>query len=421
MKILKVGVVTTVVALAGCMTLEEQLKSSDPTVRARAQQRIVGIALDTNGFTGGAEKDERIAAIRLIDDQDALMRILQTNLNDGRFNGEYWEGVFKGDAEVFGPCIDKLDQAHLVAFILDEEEYSDENYSSSNHRYSKRKQKSNPRDDLDEDAETYSAELFLSVVSSRSLSEILNTTDSAIEYQTTYRSGKTPRLWYAIKRLSDPAAVAICFNKSKSGQVKFAIFPEVAKNWKYVKDKYELAAVLKIACKRQMENEERLARDSKKRNRQKLAPELRVTDEMKEGIVAQISDPKVYAEMLNPKSKFSISDSVVIKDIAAKMPESKVFDLAKKNLEKHSLSDWNYKNNIPFFLAAGAYRGLNDPAKKELLLNMTVSKINEYQSKCRSSMSMIWGDQDRKQVELILAAWGDDLSADAKARLARLR
>ena len=106
MKILKVAVVLAVMALAGCMTLEEQLKSSDPAVRARAQQRLVGIALDTNEFTGGAEKDERIAAIRLIDDQDALMRILQTNLNDGRFNGEYWEGVFKGDAEVFGPCID---------------------------------------------------------------------------------------------------------------------------------------------------------------------------------------------------------------------------------------------------------------------------------------------------------------------------
>lgn len=415
MKILKVGVVSAVMALAGCMTLEEQLKSSDPAVRARAQQRLVGIALDTNEFTGGAEKDERIAAIRLIDDQDALMRILQTNLNDGRFNGGYWEGVFKGDAEVFGPCIDKLDQAHLVAFILDEEE-----------RYSKRKRRSNPRNDLDEDAETYSAELFLSVVSGYSLnryslSEMLNTTDSAIKYQKTYRDGKTPRLWYAIKRLSDPAAVAICFNKSKSGQVKFALFPEVVKNWKYIKDKYELAAVLKIACKRQMENEERLARDSKKRNRHKLASELRVTDEMKEGVVAQISDPKVYAEMLNPKSKFSISDSGVIKAIAVKMPETKVFDLAKRNLEKHSLDDWNHKDNTPFFLAAGAYRGLNDPDKKELLLNMTVSKIVEYRSRCISNMSMSWGGQDRKQVELILAAWGEDLSAEAKARLARLR
>lgn len=402
MKILKVGVVATVVALAGCMTLEEQLTSPDPAVRARAQQRLVGIALDTNEFTGGAEKDERIAAIRLIDDQDALMRILQTNLNDGRFNGEYWEGVFKGDAEVFGPCIDKLDQAHLVSFILEEGQYCEEFGHYRDNFANKHVKIRDTHDDLDEESESYSARLLLKA-------------------ENGHGRNSTRRVTYAIKKLVDPAAIAVCFNKTRNGQIKLALSSKAFENWKYIKDKYELAALLKLACKRQVKEEERLSREPKKRNRKMLASEFRVTDGVKEGVVAQIGDQKVYAEMLNPKSDFCVSDAGVIKAIVAKMPEGKAFDLAKRNLEKHSLSDWNYKDNISFYLAAGAYKRLNDPAKKELMLNMTVSKINEYQSKCRSSMSMMWGDQDRKQVELILAAWGEDLSPEAKARLARLR
>lgn len=409
MKIVPLAFILFVVELlTGCLTIDEQLNSLDPAMRARAERRLESIALDTNEWTGGAEKDERIAAIKRIKSQDSLLRIATTDLKDGRFNGSYWDSVFRANQAVYGPLIDKMDQTHLVAFILEEEQYrSEEDRPFFFYRRSKFNH--------DEETESSSAELFLSVDPVG-----FDSAESAIEYVKYHRRGDSfsPRLWYAILKLSDPNATAACFAKSINSQVKMVLFPKAFQSWQCIQNKYALAAILKIACHRQVYKQNELNRGGKNRLR-RLDEQYVVTDEIKNGIVAKINDPKLYVEMLKEDSKFFVGDFGVIMAIAPKLSESRVLELAKKSMSEHSvrLRKVHYMN--AFFLTYAAFKRTKEVGIKQILVARTVEKLNEDRRMLSILGSEDW-EQSKEQVRNVIEVWGSDLPADIRSELERL-
>lgn len=416
--------------LAGCMSIEEQLNSSDPTVRAQAVKRLEHIVLDTNEWTGGATKEERIAALRKITDQDTLLRILTTNLNDGRFNGEYWELEFRTDEEIYGACVDKLDQQHLVDFILYEEQYYDD-YDASSSRHEFVKDTHSTRNGMDETSESYSAELLLSAAGGDMDWEYLGSRDGgswdnldsfemATKYQKDYKRNRPERLWYALSKLSHPDAVASCLQRSRDGAVKFVLFPIAFKNWQAMRGKYELAAILKIACLRQISKQGGRGRGSDRGIRRSVSAEYIVTGAIKRGIVAKIADQKVYDEKLDKKGKFGIGDAGVVFAVALEMPKEKVYGLARKELNNHTIELWNKHDIGAFAIANAAVRKSMDATKKELLTKLEVGILESYYNRCHTQEGLVWDDADRTQARQIIEMCGDALSESDRQRLGKL-
>lgn len=413
---------------AGCMSIDEQLNSSDPTVRAQAVKRLEHVVLDTNEWTGGATKEERIAAIQKITDQDTLLRILTTNLNDGRFNGEYWELEFRTDEELYGACVDKLDQQHLVDFILHEEQYYDNRYDSSYHNFVKERTHSH-KDGMNETSESYSAELLLSAASgdmdweylssrAHGLWDCLDSFEMAVKYQKYHERTRPERLWHALSKLSHPDAVASCLHKSRDGAVKFVLFPIAFKNWQMMQGKYELAAILKIACLRQISKQG--GRGSDRGARRRASAEYIVTDAIKKGIVAKIADQKVYVEMLDKKGKFGIGDVGVVFAIASEMPKDKVYELARKELNNHTIELWNEHDIGAFAIASAAVRKSMDTTKKKLLTRLAVGILESYYNRCHTQEGLVWDDEDRAQARQIIEMCGDALSESDRQGLEKL-
>lgn len=419
---------------AGCMSIDEQLNSSDPTVRAQSEKRLEHIVLDTNEWTGGATKEERIAAIQKISDQDTLLRILTTNLNDGRFNGEYWELEFRTDEELYGSCVDKLDQHHLVEFILHEEQYYDKNFAQHfGHDFVKERTHSH-KDGMNETSESYSAELLLSAVggdgpwfeyfgSSRGDRAMgsLDSFEMAVKYQKEPNKRNRPeRLWYALSKLSHQDAVASCLQRSRDGAVKFVLFPIAFKNWQMMQGKYELAAILKIACLRQIGKQGGRGRGSDCGARGRTPVEYVVTDAIKKGIVAKIADQKVYDEMLDKKGKFGIGDVGVVFAVASEMPKDKVYELARRELNNHTIELWNKHDIGAFAIANAAVTKSIDVTKKGLLTKLAVGILESYYNRCHTQEGLVWDDEDRAQAKQIIVMWGDALSGSDRQRLAKL-
>lgn len=413
---------------AGCMSIDEQLNSSDPTVRAQAVKRQEHVVLDTNEWTGGATKEERIAAIQKITDQDTLLRILTTNLNDGRFNGEYWELEFRTDEELYGACVDKLDQQHLVDFILHEEQYYDA--SSSRHEFVKGTYSTRDGIDIDKTSKSYSAELLLSAAGGHMDWEYLRSRDGgiwdnldslemAVKYQKDYERNRPERLWYALSKLSHPDAVASCLIKSRDGAVKFVLFPIAFKNWQMMQGRYELAAILKIACLREISKSGR-GSGSNRGTRRRTSAEYVVTDAIKKGIVAKIADQKVYDEMLDKKGKFGIGDVGVVFAVASEMPKDKVYELARKELNNHTIELWNKHDIGAFAIASAAVRKSTDTTKKELLTRLAVGILESYYNRCHTQEGLVWDDEDCAQARQIIEMCGDALSESDRQGLEKL-
>lgn len=425
-----------VLFVAGCATLDDQLNSPDPEIRARAEKNLEGIVLDTNQWTGGAKKEQRIEAIKRIRNQKTLFRILTMDMNDGRFNGEHWDEVFKFDSDVYQPCIDGLDQAGLVAFILHEEQYVLTSHMKKLEKEVRRRAGGWERLP-DEDSESYSAELFLhaAMATGRRLDEVLDSRESAIKFCETYNRKRSPRLWYAIGKLKAPEAIALCFSKSQNEDVKFVLFPDVYKNWQYVQDKYELAAILKVACERQKYKQEAL----KKGSQMKVDAEYVVTDAVKTGIVARIGNQKVFLAMLRKENAeerrsrqpsknywFYTQDPGVMKAVAFKMPEEKIFKTAIDCLGGHTISAWNKSGNSKdrddgvFWLAYAVFMRVTDQTKKNTIANLVADKIEGYYQRCKNERYMIWESEDKEKTRKILDLWGDDMPSEARTRLEKL-
>lgn len=404
MKMYKLIIATCGITLiAGCMTVEEQLNSPDPAVRARANKKLEGIALDSSEWAS-ASRIERIGAINQINDQDTLVRILTARLNDGRFNGKALDEMFRTDADVYGPCIDRLDQEHLVEFIL----YESTHPVLRNHYEEEHIQEWIPKwNKIDcENPERYSAEMLLQCgydYGGRS------------ELKSRMQDGWYNRMLYAISKLSDSEAIIRCFGKAKTFELKTFMFPLAFANWNSVQNKYELAAMLKVACGRQAyEADEMNFMFTDKM----FDPKKYVVDiATKKGIVSKIADQGVYSLMLDRKSKYYIEDLDVILAIVDKMDKNKVYDIAMKRLNANDYKSWerDYMPLVQFTKAA--YCKLDDETKKAALIDLMVAKISAYKSKNE------WGGKGEEieaEVQQAVDLWGEILPISAKTKLYNL-
>lgn len=383
----------SVVALAGCMTVEEQLNSPDPAVRARAEKRLEEIALGSGSVT----KAERISALDRISNQDILMRILTTRFNDGRANGEALDKMFRTDDDLYGACIDRLDQNHLVAFILHESTHPvaigcyggfdvDENMIQEWNKIDCEK------------PERYSAEMLL---------ECGYDHGGRLESNSHIKDGWYNRMIYAISKLSDTDAIVRSFRAAKTFELKTLMFPLAFKNWQSIQDKYELAAMLTVACKRQDYEAKKWKGNTK----------YGVSEATKKGIVAKIDDQGVYALMLDRKSKYYIEDVDVVSAIVDKMDKNKVYGIAMKRLNANDYTVWerDYMPLVQF--AKVAYCKLDDETKKAALVDLMVAKIADYKKKNVGSGK---GDVIKAEVQRAVDLWGEVLPISAKTKLDKL-
>lgn len=393
--ILRAGAVFGICIIVGCMTLEEQLNSSDPNVRANAERHLEGVVLKTNSFDGGASREERIAAIKLIKDQDVLLRILNTDLNDGRFNGSYWDREFKTKEDVYGPAIDGLDQAHLKDFILTYQDYEDKDRVG----YGSKRRVSSTNASEDGDVEASSAISFMRYADN-------STRHCRIDN----------RLAYALLRVQDPIVLAEIFEKTDRNEVKFILFPKVIDNCSAVKNKYAIIALLSVVCKRQNVQIDR-GESKKKKFQMPKQKDCTVSEKQISEMVTRIKDQKLYYAMLQPDSKWFVPDTRVLAMVASMLPENRIMDMARKALRDHSIRRWNRKDIVSFMVVCAAVRRSSDIAKSEELVQMMVSKIEDYKNTCMNSMNMSWGHGDRHQVHAIVDAWGDTLPEAARNRL----
>ena len=240
----------------------------------------------------------------------------------------------------------------------------------------------------------------------------------AVKYQKDYKRKRPERLWFALSKLSHPDAVASCLLKSRDGAVKFVLFPIAFKNWQAMKGKYELAAILKIACLRKISKQGR--RGSDRGARRRASAEYIVTDAIKKGIVAKIADRKVYDEMLDKKGKFGIGDVGVVFAVALEMPKEKVYELARKELNNHTIELWNKHDVGAFAIAKAAVTKSIDVTKKGLLTKLAVGILESYYNRCHTQDGLVWDDEDRAQARQIISMWGDALSESDRQRLAKL-
>lgn len=407
MKMYKLIIATCGITLiAGCMTVEEQLNSPDPAVRARANKKLEGIALDSSEWAS-ASRIERIGAINQINDQDTLVRILTARLNDGRFNGKALDEMFRTDADVYGPCIDRLDQDHLVEFILFESKNNPLYNNKNNAGRRGRRKGFDEGDNIGcDDPERFSAEMLLQCgydYGGRS------------ELKSRMQDGWYNRMMYAISKLSDSEAIIRCFGKAKTFELKTFMFPLAFANWNSVQNKYELAAMLKVACKRQSyEADEMNFMFTDKM----FDPKKYVVDiATKKGIVSKIADQGVYSLMLDRKSKYYIEDLDVILAIVDKMDKNKVYDIAMKRLNANDYKSWerDYMPLVQFTKAA--YCKLDDETKKAALIDLMVAKISAYKSKNE------WGGKGEEieaEVQQAVDLWGEILPISAKTKLYNL-
>ena len=385
--------------VTGCMTLDEQLNSPDPAVRTAAEKRLEGIAVDSNEWNGGASRLERIAAIARINNQDSLMRILMTDFEDGRFNGAELCEMFHTDVDVYGPCIDRLDQEHLIEFILFESTnpfYQDKRtraYMKSN-RNSKFRNRSESDDILCENPETYSAEMLLA--SGCEYGKFARNKDAQKSYS---------RMIYAIAKLSDADSIVKCFSKATTFELKEALFPYVFKNWQSVQNKYDLAALLKVYIQ--------MVRDVSRRR--KMLEEKRAEyEDTKKAIVAKIADQGVYALMLDKASKFYIDDTVVTFAIVDRMDKDTAYSFAMKELKGKDFRSWDRDYMPTIQLAKAVYCKVDDDARKTALTDLMVAKIKAYKNKEGTRLGY---KTVEKQVREAIDFWGDVLPESARSSL----
>jgi len=102
----------SVLVFAGCVSIEEQLASSDPTTRAKGQQRAIEYVLDSS-----ASRTERLAVIARLDDKESILKILTEYDKHGR--SLYWEHELQ-KPDFYKACIDKLDQRGLYEYLARE-------------------------------------------------------------------------------------------------------------------------------------------------------------------------------------------------------------------------------------------------------------------------------------------------------------
>ena len=379
-------------ALVGCVTVEEQLNSPDPTVRARAEKRLEGIAISP----GSVSKAERISALDRISNQDILMRILTTRFNDSRANGEALDKMFRTDDDVYGPCIDRLDQEHLVEFIL----YESTHPVLRNHYEEEHIQEWIPKwNKIDcENPERYSAEMLL---------ECGYDYGGRLESNSHIKDGWYNRMIYAISKLSDTDAIVRSFRTAKTFELKTLMFPLAFKNWQSIQDKYELAAMLTVACKRQDYEVKKWKGNTK----------YGVSEETKKGIVAKIADQGVYALMLDRKSKYYIEDADSVSAIVDKLDKNKVYDIAMKRLNANDYTSWE-RDYMPMAqFTKAAYCKLDDETKKVALVDLMVAKIADYKKKNAGSGK---GDVIKAEVQRVVDLWGEVLPISAKTKLDNL-
>ena len=102
-------VISVILAFAGCVSIDEQLASSDPATRAKGQQRAVELVLDSN-----ASRTERLAVIAKLEDKESILKILTEYDEHGR--SLYWERELQ-KPDFYKACIDKLDQRGLYEYL----------------------------------------------------------------------------------------------------------------------------------------------------------------------------------------------------------------------------------------------------------------------------------------------------------------
>ena len=99
----------SLLAFAGCVSIEEQLASPDPTIRAKGHQRAVDLVLNSN-----ASRTERLAVIAKLGDKESILKILTEYDKHGR--SLYWERELQ-KPDFYKACIDKLDQRGLYEYL----------------------------------------------------------------------------------------------------------------------------------------------------------------------------------------------------------------------------------------------------------------------------------------------------------------
>ena len=105
-------IVSVVLAFAGCVSIDEQLASSDPATRAKGRQRIVEMVLN-----GTADRHECLAAIAKLDDKESVLTILTEYDSHERSRSVFWERELQ-KPDFYKACIDKLDQQGLYDYLI---------------------------------------------------------------------------------------------------------------------------------------------------------------------------------------------------------------------------------------------------------------------------------------------------------------
>lgn len=104
-------IVSVILAFSGCVSIDEQLASSDPATRAKGRQRIVEMVLN-----GTADRHECLTAIAKLDDKESVLTILTEYDSHDRNRTLSWERELQ-KPDFYKACIDKLDQQGLYDYL----------------------------------------------------------------------------------------------------------------------------------------------------------------------------------------------------------------------------------------------------------------------------------------------------------------
>ena len=122
----------------------------------------------------------------------------------------------------------------------------------------------------------------------------------------------------------------------------------------------------------------------------------------------KVSDEQMIEKILEYRSFYG-KIGFLVKDadkrilLMSKLPESRMVELAMKDIDDHSVYEWNKNNFTALELGIGITAYIKDSKSVIKLVAAVLAKIAEYRKECKGNWNMSWGDGDEAQVKKLIA------------------
>lgn len=369
-------VISVILAFAGCVSIDEQLASSDPATRAKGRQRIVEMVLN-----GTADRRECLAAIAKLDDKESVLTILAEYDSYDRNRTLSWERELQ-KPDFYKACIDKLDQQGLYDYLI----------SGFPRVGCKIKE---------EEAVPYEKEKARYALSRMKDASLISKLYAVVyaEFEGLHRAVWKPDDVLKRAKIGRGGALRKARGRFLGRLDRFDILAHVAsqKQWKDIQSPDLACGLLLCACdggEHWKFKFNSTGFESRREIRKALAAD-RFSDQDRQELAKKVTAEEVVRDMLNYSIHSSngpkVYDPAVVVTLGMNVNEEVRCEISAKMIEDQFNTNWQQDNLYPFLNAARLAATCSDSTKSKLCLTM-LSKLG----RVKGGSYYVESDQARK-------------------------